>query len=1088
MKNTLCIGIILFLGLLARAQTSLLDALARGDAAQARALVGSTVDVNVVNRDQHSAIYLALAQGDVKLAQLLFEHGAYIFHPYMKGDELALCKSNGAKHFLHEKMQEIRALEAALLRGDWKAAKALPDLTVLISQPGESYRWPLFCAAEFGDPAIVEKLIALGADVLSTGYRPGYPNLPIAVAIQGGHLDVVKALLQHGVSIEMAGVNRHTPLTYAITYRQPEIAAYLIGQGADLNVTTADQGFPLSLACLMRDRATLELLIAKGARVPAYESCRRTMIAAAASFGDKALFIRLMDVFHLDPKLPPNAKGREYGDPMKHCMYGESDSLLRYLVEELHYPIELPRGEGSPLVAAAVAGNLAAMRYLLDRGADITAIGADHQTALCAATSHDKPAAVKLLLSRGALTQPPGDAGKALKLATLANAYDVAVALVQAGVDPSYGLQEQPQNDSTLNYLKGCTSLTEEISAALIAADHARVQQLLDGGAPLGASNANGDSPLSIAVQQGDVACVKLLLQRGASPNFIDRNGHLPLALAASMPQNQAMIQALVAGGARLDYSGFPGASFPLNWAIGKGYLSNAVALLDLGADPNAMTNSGPALFDAARKQDLVAVKLLLDRGADPRLRDGGGRNVLFFGMGSDSMFTWLSALPQLSLQVTDDNGRNLLEYFPATGSMATLRALTDVGLRPKILYGNGGSFVQQQYKHPLRIEMLAHFANLGMDFDQLRYGQQRFYSYCYREDRAGLMALIDSHQVRFPVMADDPTGSFFSMLIRARDLQAIDLWMRRGGNINEVDAHGLTPLMNAYLVTGTDANDTLMRLILKYQPDLNIPSGYGFTVLMLAMEYGDEKRVRSWVAQGADPKAVDRFGNTVLMHYHSRLQPRLRAEPAPAPNLGLIKWLVALGADPMRRDSSGFQLLHLGARLNDSLLVQYALEELHLPIGECVNYGLSALGLCLESVTDSELFMSGGHALDDAEYQAQLARFRSRLQPRLPLVRYLIRAGVPLNAKTEFMGDAIIDLYVGGELDLVKEAIGLGYDLNRVAAGYNTLLFQAVRRNDHAFVRYLLQKGADPAANQRAVGDMIYQAKDEEMRKLLGK
>jgi uncharacterized protein len=101
----------------------------------------------------------------------------------------------------------------------------------------------LMIAAGNADPEMVHLLLGAGADVFTGDAMAGATALH--KACQGGNLDVVKALVEAGSFVDaVAPTTGHTPLMDALWYKYPELAKYLLDQGAGLNLST-HYGFSL---------------------------------------------------------------------------------------------------------------------------------------------------------------------------------------------------------------------------------------------------------------------------------------------------------------------------------------------------------------------------------------------------------------------------------------------------------------------------------------------------------------------------------------------------------------------------------------------------------------------------------------------------------------------------------------------------------------------------------------------------------------------------------------------------------------------------------------------------------------------------
>ena len=185
----------------------------------------------------------------------------------------------------------------------------------------------------------------------------------------------------------------------------------------------------------------------------------------------------------------------------------------------------------TPLHWATAYGNLAAMRILLDHGADMTIrVLADNDggTPLHYAVAEHQIEAVRLLLDRGAdpAAQAGGrNGGTPLNWAAARNRIDIMQELLDHGLDVN----------SRGRF--GAIALHWAASGGHVES----VRWLLQHGANVNARNGaadapslyrTGDTPLLWAAWNGRADVVRLLLSHGADPTLADQDGYTPLARA----------------------------------------------------------------------------------------------------------------------------------------------------------------------------------------------------------------------------------------------------------------------------------------------------------------------------------------------------------------------------------------------------------------------------------------------------------------------------------------------------------------------------------------------------------------------------
>jgi ankyrin repeat protein len=435
------------------------------------------------------------------------------------------------------------------------------------------------------------------------------------------------------------------------------------------------------------------------------------------------------------------------------------------------------------LVAAAKAGDTAAVLALLGAGANPNETEPDGTTALMWAVHRD-------------------DVG-------------LAARLIAAGADVSVA------NDY------GATAMSE----AAIRADAEMLSQLLAAGADVDAPNADGQTALMVVARSGDVDAAKLLIDHGAKINARERRkGQSALMWAAAQIQPE-MVRLLLEHGAdanaRSTVHDWPrkvtaeprmkespsGGFTPLLYAARQGCTACAQALIEGGADIDLPDPDGVTpLLSAVLSAHFDTAKYLLDAGANVNKWDWWGRTPLYAAADYNTI---------------PHGGRPDLPSLDEISSLELMKLLLDAGANPNA-----------------QLKLFPPYRSLRMDRG-----------------------------------ADSVLTIGTTPLIRAArgaDLDGLHVLLAHGALVDLPQAEGVTALMVA-VGAGANPIDTrgkfrtepealaAAKVLLDAGADVNARDARGRTALHAAAGQGYDAIVRWLVEHGADPKAVDDGGVTVV-------------------------------------------------------------------------------------------------------------------------------------------------------------------------------------------------------------------------------
>jgi ankyrin repeat protein len=357
--------------------TRLVEAAKAGNHESVRTLLKAHAAVNNPEQDGTTALAWAARNDDLATVKALLAAGAdakagnrYSVTPL----ELAITNGNAA-------------MTAALLR-----AGADP----LYVKPGG--QTILMTAARIGHPEVVRALLDHGASNVNAR-EATYGETALMWAAAESHGAAANLLIEHGATVDARSTAMHydkdrfglegvitilphgswTPLMYAARQGSTGVARVLADKGANLNLTDPDGTSALIVAIINSHFDTAALLLAKGADPNLADSTGMTPLYAT------------VDV---------NTLGEVYGRPAHSEKPSDTSALdlMKLLIEHhanpnaqlksaalyrAHTPGEPTLGEGATaLMRAAKNGDAAAMKLLLQYGADPSIAQKNHTTAL----------------------------------------------------------------------------------------------------------------------------------------------------------------------------------------------------------------------------------------------------------------------------------------------------------------------------------------------------------------------------------------------------------------------------------------------------------------------------------------------------------------------------------------------------------------------------------------------------------------------------------------------------------------------------------------------------------------------------------
>jgi TPR repeat protein len=248
-----------------------------------------------------------------------------------------------------------------------------------------------------------------------------------------------------------------------------------------------------------------------------------------------------------------------------------------------------------PLHKAAEQNNIALVKSLIEKGANVNAADQLGWSPLHYAAYRGHKQTAELLLNSGAIVNAKADNGvRPLHLAAEQGQTALVKLLLGKGADVN------------VRQVQGWTSL----GLAAQKGHLETVKLLLEKGADVNSKSKSGLTPLHTAVSKGSREVVELLLSKGAEVNAKSNNGRTPLHTAAYQNQ-QEVVKLLLAGGADPRAKDIEGKT-PIDFATDFGNVTMAKLL--------AKTTTSPQI----KRQQKIAEGLPIDGVYSKDIGSGG--------------------------------------------------------------------------------------------------------------------------------------------------------------------------------------------------------------------------------------------------------------------------------------------------------------------------------------------------------------------------------------------------------------------------------------------------------------------------------
>ncbi|KAF4900929.1 Ankyrin repeat domain-containing protein 50 [Colletotrichum fructicola] len=552
-------------------------------------------------------------------------------------------------------------------------------------------------------PEITKTLAARGVDI---NHQPKERMSPIEIAAHMNHVEVVRVLLDLGVSPDTKGGGRSYGSAFRCSYSGYfgsalqeaahagfyEIIAALLKHGAKVNAKGGPHGHALQAAAEGNHRHTLKLLLDHGADPNASSNTAYGSALQAAVQLRRANSVKTL----LDGGADVHAKGGAGGHALQAAIEVNDNNIITLLLDgaaDSNAPSE--NTYGSALQTAFQLYHRHIIKILVGRGAKINAEDEAYEHTLTTGVSWGDEDVVGLLLEKGGNSDAEDIAyGYVLQAAVKEGQKGIVGLLLEKGAG------SRDQRNTYWRALKASAQASHEDVVRLLLERGAN-------GDTEGEIYGFYDTALQVAAKKGHGDIVKIFLDKSAAAD----DGIMETALyTAAARGNQDLVTLLRDNGANVHTQGgsFEGA---LCAAVAGGHHRIIEILLHTGANVNASQSQlGNFLAMACMRESPEVMRYLLEHGADANDHIPGLGNIIYrFIKRHDSWSAGRKIILEILLeagaeiQPNTSSRYNSLRLAVERGTLEPVRLLLSYGADPNISFDAS----QPHSNHSLLMESL---------------------------------------------------------------------------------------------------------------------------------------------------------------------------------------------------------------------------------------------------------------------------------------------------------------------------------------------------------------------------------------------
>ena len=766
---------------------------------------------------------------------------------------------------------------------------------------------------------------------------------------------------------------------------------------------------------------------------------------------------------------------------------------------------------------AAEQGDLAEVKRLIARGADVNMKDETGKTPLHLAAQEGHADIAGLLIASGANLQAGDEWGRtpmyyAFTGITTGCKDTVMLLLNELGSEfpPAHYAAWVGDLDKLKTLLQEGGSLDVRddngrtlLHSAAIGGTTEVAEFLIAEGVDMGATDEDKQTALHYAAEGNCKAMAELLILKGAAVNARDEGSTLPLHLTARHSGTD-VAKLLIVGGAEVNARDDSGDT-PLHWAAWRNHKELAVLLLANDADVNVKDRAGytplryaeekgyteivellkkhgakddapaapeepkPAksLHQAAEQGDLAEVKRLIAEGADVNAKDEEGETPLHWATSEEGHVDIVKTLLEHGAKVDakDSKGYTALFYAIWSEDEQTVRKLIVGGANVNLKAENFAPLFHAVWQDQTAIvgALLNAGANAELDAPE---GSAEGWSplqFALEGGSPAIVVLLASADHRVPAVHKTALNG---------DLSGLKELLGKGADLNEKDGLGRTPLY--YALVGGQGN--VAKFLLDQGADISPKTKMGRTLLHQASRAGLLEIVQMLLARDMPVDTSSALGTPLHEAAgagHREIAELLMSKGAPADSkdgsnrtplhmaadmgeIDMVKLLIVKGADVNAADKRGRTPLAL------------AKQEGHMEVVNILQqhgaketlHGVVASG----DVDEVKRLLSEGHDVNSRKSEGQTPLHMASRAGHDDIVKLLLARGADIEAKEGKDGRTPLHLAaLRARKNVAETLLAAGADINSRNDRWNsTPLHDATIPGDMGVITMLVDKGAD--------------------------